>query len=229
MFCPRSKKGHDKNFVVLFLNPLLFLFWIKKVSSESDSFLADYFCCCCSNQSTIRLQYCSDVHVCVCMGVCCNWYFIYVNAHICACLTQNLQTLITVLLYLLFQVYIVDLIRKPLPRYVKFVDPKKALEFECPISLSPLYRPITVKGSNPKHTYSAPFMDSVTRTSKVDLLSGQALPPDWRVVDRELEAKMSAEPAVIPLTYGGMLIHSHQSCTFWSQIIHPVYIYQNAK
>ena len=101
--------------------------------------------------------------------------------------------------------YIVDLIRKPLPRYVKFVDPKKALEFECPISLSPLYRPITVKDSNPKHTYSAPFMDSVTRTSKVDLLSGQALPPDWRVVDRELEAKMSAEPAIIPLTYGGML------------------------
>ena len=115
---------------------------------------------------------------------------------------------------LLFQVYIVDLIRKPLPRYVKFVDPKKALEFECPISLSPLYRPITVKGSNPKHTYSAPFMDSVTRTSKVDLLNGQALPPDWRVVDRELEAKMSAEPAVIPLTYGGMLTHPHQSAHF---------------
>ncbi|XP_070181396.1 uncharacterized protein [Littorina saxatilis] len=99
--------------------------------------------------------------------------------------------------------YILDLIRKPLPRYVKFVDPKKALEFECPISLSPLYRPITVKGSNPKHTYSAPFMDSVTRTAKVDLLSGEALSPDWRIVDRELEAKMAAEPAVIPLTYSG--------------------------
>ena len=107
--------------------------------------------------------------------------------------------------FVLFQVYVLEVIRKPLPRYVKFVDPKKALEFECPISLSPLYRPITVKGSNPKHTYSAPFMDSVTRTSKVDLLSGQALPTDWRVVDRELEAKMSAESAVIPLTYGGGL------------------------
>ncbi|XP_076442616.1 uncharacterized protein LOC143281313 isoform X2 [Babylonia areolata] len=101
------------------------------------------------------------------------------------------------------KVYTLDLIRKPLPRYVKFVDPKKALEFECPISLSPLYRPITVKDSNPKHTYSAPFMDSVTRTSKVDLLNGQTLPSDWRIVDRELESKMSAELAVIPLTYGG--------------------------
>jgi hypothetical protein len=68
---------------------------------------------------------------------------------------------------LCLQTYIVDIIRKPLPRYVKFVDPKKALMFECPASLSSLYRPITVKDSDPKHTYSAPFIDSVTRTSKV--------------------------------------------------------------
>jgi hypothetical protein len=41
---------------------------------------------------------------------------------------------------------------------------------------------------------------------QVDLLSGQMLPPDWRVVDRELESKMAAEMAVIPLTYGGMTL-----------------------
>lgn len=49
-------------------------------------------------------------------------------------------------------------------------------------------------------------MDSVTRTAKVDLLSGEALSPDWRIVDRELEAKMAAEPAVIPLTYSGTFV-----------------------
>ncbi|XP_025103726.1 uncharacterized protein LOC112569887 isoform X2 [Pomacea canaliculata] len=101
------------------------------------------------------------------------------------------------------QTYTVDILRKPIPRFVKFVDPKKALEFECPFSLGPLYAPITIKNSNPKHTYSAPIIDSLTRTSKYDPLNGQPLPLDWRVVDRELDKKMSEEPAVVPLTYGG--------------------------
>lgn len=99
-----------------------------------------------------------------------------------------------------------DILRKPIPRFVKFVDPKKALEFECPFSLGPLYAPITIKNSNPKHTYSAPIIDSLTRTSKYDPLNGQPLPLDWRVVDRELDKKMSEEPAVVPLTYGGKIM-----------------------
>lgn len=105
--------------------------------------------------------------------------------------------------FFLLQTYIIDVFRVPLPRYVKFMDPKKAWEFECPISLSPLYRPITIKDSHPKNTYSAPFIDSMTRTSKVDPLTGQPLPSDWRIVDREIEKSMSEQLATIPLTYGG--------------------------
>ncbi|GFR62370.1 hypothetical protein ElyMa_005453700 [Elysia marginata] len=42
------------------------------------------------------------------------------------------------------KLYTLEIARKPIPRRVKFTDTKAAIEFECPISLSPLYCPITV-------------------------------------------------------------------------------------
>ncbi|CAG5114698.1 unnamed protein product, partial [Candidula unifasciata] len=97
--------------------------------------------------------------------------------------------------------YKLDLVRKQIPRYVKFTNPKSAIEYECPISLSPLYCPITIKNSNPKCTYSGPSIIELTRTSKVDPLTGQPLQPGWDVCDLDLEKKMAAEMVVIPLTY----------------------------
>ena len=93
--------------------------------------------------------------------------------------------------------------RKQIPRFVKFTDSKAALDYECPISLSPLYCPITVKGSKPKHTYSGPSISELTRTAKIDPLSGQNLEPGWKVVDIEVDKLMASQMAVIPLAFSG--------------------------
>ncbi|BFZ07436.1 hypothetical protein BsWGS_10476 [Bradybaena similaris] len=101
------------------------------------------------------------------------------------------------------KIYKLDMVKKQIPRYVKFTNPKSVIEYECPISLNPLYCPITIKHSNPKCTYTGPSITELTRTSKVDPLTGQALLPGWEVCDFELEKKMAAEMVVIPLTYSG--------------------------
>lgn len=106
--------------------------------------------------------------------------------------------------------------KKQIPRYVKFTNPKSVIEYECPISLNPLYCPITIKNSNPKCTYTGPSITELTRTSKVDPLTGQALQAGWEVCDLELEKKMAAEMVVIPLTYSGTFYFYHMKifCLF---------------
>ncbi|XP_067681719.1 uncharacterized protein [Haliotis asinina] len=101
------------------------------------------------------------------------------------------------------QTYTVTVMKKQLPRYVKLTDPKMALQYECPISLSPLYRPITIKNSDPRHTFSAPLIDEYTKTSKFDPLNSMPLGTDWRVMDYALDSKLSSLDGCIPLTYGG--------------------------
>lgn len=101
-----------------------------------------------------------------------------------------------------FQTYVIDVIRKQIPRFVKLTDEKLAKEYECPFTLSALYRPITIRGSNPKNTYSAPNIDKKTRKSKIDPLSGMPLGKDWRIVDYELDKKIAVAMATIPLTNG---------------------------
>ncbi|GFO50507.1 hypothetical protein PoB_007701200 [Plakobranchus ocellatus] len=101
------------------------------------------------------------------------------------------------------KLYIVEIVRKPIPRHVKFTDTKAAHDFECPISLSPLYCPITVKNSNPRRSYSGPIINELTKISKVDPLTGDALLAGWKIQDFELDKSMATQSAVIPLTYGG--------------------------
>ncbi|KAK3702575.1 hypothetical protein RRG08_042565 [Elysia crispata] len=101
------------------------------------------------------------------------------------------------------KVYIIEIARKPIPRYVKFTDAKASLDFECPISLSPLYCPITVKKSNPRRSYSGPIINELTRTSKVDPLTGEPLLPGWKVQDFQLDKTLATQLSVIPLSYGG--------------------------
>lgn len=91
-----------------------------------------------------------------------------------------------------------------MPRYVKITDETLAQQYECPISLSPLYRPISIKASDEKHTYSAPNIDAFTRTSKVDPLSDMPLTGEWRNIDYDLDKKMANAQSCIPLTYGGI-------------------------
>jgi hypothetical protein len=100
---------------------------------------------------------------------------------------------------------VLDVIRKQIPRFVKLVDENLAKDFECPFTLSALYRPITIQGISPKSTYSAPNIDEKTRKSKVDPLSGMTLGKNWRIVDYELDKKIAVAMATIPLINGSKL------------------------
>ncbi|KAK3098935.1 hypothetical protein FSP39_024434 [Pinctada imbricata] len=101
------------------------------------------------------------------------------------------------------QIYSIDVMRKQVPRYVKIVDASLAQKYECPYSLSPIYRPITIRGSDPKHTYSAPNLEEKTRTNKVDPLSGMPFGKGWKIIDYELDKQVASTVAKIPLTNGG--------------------------
>ena len=91
---------------------------------------------------------------------------------------------------------------------MKFTDSKAAVAYECPISLSPLYCPISIKGSKPKRSFSGPIITELTKTSKVDPLTGQSLEPGWKLVDTELDKEMASQMAVIPMTFSGKCIYT---------------------
>ncbi|XP_064623924.1 uncharacterized protein LOC135485620 [Lineus longissimus] len=101
------------------------------------------------------------------------------------------------------ETYSIIATKKQVPRYVKFSDPCLALAYECPVSLSALYRPVSIRGSDPKHTFSGPIIDEFTKTSKVDPLNEMPLDSDWRIPDFELEKKMSQAVVSVPLVFGG--------------------------
>lgn len=101
------------------------------------------------------------------------------------------------------QKYCILVTRKQLPRHVRITDATLALQYECPISLTTLYQPITISGSDPRHTFSAPIIDEFTKMSKFDPLNDIPLESEWRVVDFDLDKKLSSATACIPLTYGG--------------------------
>lgn len=46
---------------------------------------------------------------------------------------------------------------------MKLTDPKLSLKFEDAFSLAPVYLPISVRGTDPKNTYSGPFILEMTR------------------------------------------------------------------
>ena len=102
------------------------------------------------------------------------------------------------------QIYAIIMTRKQIPRYVRFSEPALAIKYECPVSLSALYCPITVKGSDPRHTFSAPILDEFTKTSKTDPLTELPLEADWRIEDFAMDTEMGQVFASIPLSSGGM-------------------------
>ncbi|KAL5007933.1 hypothetical protein ScPMuIL_013514 [Solemya velum] len=101
------------------------------------------------------------------------------------------------------RIYEITIVKKQLPRHVVFQNPDQNMEFECPISLSALYSPVTIRGSDPKHSFSGPIIDELTKTSKYDPLSELPLAKDWRIQDYSLEKKMAEAVCSVPLTYGG--------------------------
>ena len=73
----------------------------------------------------------------------------------------------------------------------------------CPVSLTALYQPISIRNSEPRHTFSGPIINEFTKTSKVDPLSGLALESDWRIEDYEMEKKLNVAIGCIPTMTGG--------------------------
>ncbi|XP_071962692.1 uncharacterized protein [Antedon mediterranea] len=90
------------------------------------------------------------------------------------------------------QIYVINIIRKWLPAIVNFEDPPIAMKYECPVTLGPLYRPISIKESDPKHVFSEPIIELLTRTSKIDPLDETPLDGDWKLVEEKMDTELSA-------------------------------------
>ncbi|KAK5882745.1 hypothetical protein CesoFtcFv8_021298 [Champsocephalus esox] len=89
------------------------------------------------------------------------------------------------------QVYTLLVTRELIPMAVTFTDGKQQLDYECPVSLTAFYRPISIKHSDPKHIFSRPYIEMLARRSKVDPLSDGPLGDGWKVVEMDLDRKMS--------------------------------------
>ncbi|MGH0143860.1 UNVERIFIED_CONTAM: hypothetical protein FKN15_041543 [Acipenser sinensis] len=105
------------------------------------------------------------------------------------------------------QVYVVVISRMQLPHLVSFNDIKDQVEFECPVSLTALYRPVSINGSDPKHTFSAPYIELLTRRSKVDPLDEQPLRKNWRNPEYDLDKRISAASVRCCYAYRGDIPH----------------------
>ncbi|XP_069000352.1 uncharacterized protein [Embiotoca jacksoni] len=90
------------------------------------------------------------------------------------------------------QVYTLLVIRELIPTAVTFADGKQQLDFECPVSLSAFYRPVSINPSDPKNIFSRPYIEMLARRSKVDPLSDRPLGDGWKVVELDLDRRMSA-------------------------------------
>ena len=104
-----------------------------------------------------------------------------------------------------FQTYSVIFTKKQIPRFIRFTDAKQGMPFECPISLTAFYQPLSVKGSDPKHTFSGPVLREFTRTCKQDPLNEMPLQIEDLVEDFAVDRDMSNLTGCIPLVNGGMI------------------------
>ena len=105
------------------------------------------------------------------------------------------------------QIYTLEATRRQIPRHVQLEDSSFATQVEDPISLSIVYQPITIKDSQPKHTFSAPILDELTRTSKSDPINETSLGKDWRFIDYQLDNKLSNSTGFITLSNGGISLY----------------------
>ncbi|XP_034537402.1 uncharacterized protein LOC117811311 [Notolabrus celidotus] len=101
------------------------------------------------------------------------------------------------------QVYTVLVIRELIPTAVTFSDEKEQLDYECSVSLTAFYRPVSINNSDPKHIFSRPYIEMLARRSKVDPLSACPLGEGWKVVELDLDKKMSAALVKCCFTYRG--------------------------
>lgn len=89
--------------------------------------------------------------------------------------------------------YVLIISRLKLLRPIKFSGEKEQSKFECPVCLGVLYRPKSIKNSQPKHVFCKGCIDELTRTSKQDPLDGSPLPDVWRVDEYDLDKELSSQ------------------------------------
>ena len=106
------------------------------------------------------------------------------------------------------QVYSVLVIRKQIPRYVRLHDSAAASRYECALSLSVFYQPVSMLcGGRRTVTYSGPVIDVLTRTDRVDPLTEQTLDVDWRSARYDIDAELTATDACITFADGGKWLY----------------------
>jgi len=94
--------------------------------------------------------------------------------------------------------------RKPIPRYVRLSDKAAAARYECPLSLSVLYQPVsTMCNGRLTATYSSLLLDVLVRTNRVDPLSEQTLDLKWRSPRYDVDSELTAADACIIFADGG--------------------------
>ncbi|XP_072293026.1 uncharacterized protein [Eucyclogobius newberryi] len=99
------------------------------------------------------------------------------------------------------QVYTVLVTRELIPLAITFCDTKDQFEFECPVSLNAFYRPISTSDSDSKHIFSRPYIEMLARRSKVDPLNNRPLRGTWKVIEMNLDRKISAAPVKCLFNY----------------------------
>ena len=124
------------------------------------------------------------------------------------CRVSGVHCAVCQVYYMLCQVYSVLVTRKQIPRYVRLHDSVAAGHYECPLSLCVLYQPVsTLCGGHAMATYSAPLIDALTRTDRVDPLTEQMLDVDWRLPRYDVDAELTATNACIMFADGGKSLH----------------------
>lgn len=101
------------------------------------------------------------------------------------------------------QTYTLLISRLKLPRSLKFSGEKEQSKFECPVCLGVLYRPKSIKNSDPKHVFCKSCIDELTRTSKQDPLDGSALTDSWRTDEYELDKELSSQTVLCVYKHWG--------------------------
>ncbi|KAG7462877.1 hypothetical protein MATL_G00189370 [Megalops atlanticus] len=101
------------------------------------------------------------------------------------------------------QVYTLCITREQIPLVVSFNDVRDQIKYECPVSLTAFYRPVSINSSDTQHIYSAPCIDVLTRRSKVNPLDERPLGESWKVPELNLDKEMSAAPVKCFFAYRG--------------------------
>lgn len=100
--------------------------------------------------------------------------------------------------------YVLIISRLKLPRPIKFSEEHHRLTFQCPVCLGVLYRPKSIKDSQPKHVFCKGCIDELTRTSKQDPLDGSPLASVWRIDEYDLDKDLSSQMV--------FCVHKHWGC-----------------